>query len=308
MTKLLGFDELPIGVSSADMMAAFQPFIAGSLPRSSETRAVRHLRYRAARRAVERLTRSFSGGGTRDSTVIHTEYDEAWLKGYAKYDLSAGCRKPEPWTYRGERLMADRSGIPRLRSVILGAVLRSLKPRRVLEVGCGNGINLLLLAGSFPEIEFAGIELTDTGHRAARELQSAGVLPRHISDYAPLPQMDGSAFQRIEFLQGDATGMPFADGAFDLVFTILSVEQMERVRDAALREIARVSSRFVLNLEPFANANRSGWKRLNVYGRDYFRGRIADLPRYGLNPLWATMDYPQEIILGTALVLSRKTN
>jgi SAM-dependent methyltransferase len=178
----------------------------------------------------------------------------------------------------------------------------------VLEVGCGNGINLLLLAGSFPEIEFAGIELTDTGHRAARELQSAGVLPRHISDYAPLPQMDGSAFQRIEFLQGDATGMPFADGAFDLVFTILSVEQMERVRDAALREIARVSSRFVLNLEPFANANRSGWKRLNVYGRDYFRGRIADLPRYGLNPLWATMDYPQEIILGTALVLSRKTN
>ena len=31
------------------------------------------------------------------------------------------------------------------------------------------------------------------------------------------------------------------------------------------------------------------------------------MPRYGLNPIWATMDFPQEVQLGAALVLSRKS-
>jgi hypothetical protein len=30
------------------------------------------------------------------------------------------------------------------------------------------------------------------------------------------------------------------------------------------------------------------------------------MERYGLEPLWATMDFPQEVQLGAALVLSRK--
>ena len=100
--------------------------------------------------------------------------------------------------------------------------------------------------------------------------------------------------------------MPFSDGAFDLVLTALSVEQMERVRTKALSEIARVSGGHVLNLEPFLEVNASGLRRLNAMSRDYFRGSIGELRNFGLEPLWATADFPQEVFLSAALVLSRK--
>jgi hypothetical protein len=81
---------------------------------------------------------------------------------------------------------------------------------------------------------------------------------------------------------------------------------MERVRHKALSDIARVAKGHVLNLEPFSEANCTWWRRMHVWVRDYFKGSISDLPRYGLEPLWATMDFPQEVQLGAALVLSRK--
>lgn len=297
-------DDLPLGLRSADAMAVLEPFIRRNATPEERRKFFRHLQYRTLRRAIDRTLGL--EGGKRDKAVILAEYEEAWTKGYLRYDVSAGCVRPDPWDYRGQPMLADRAGIARFRSVILGRVIETLKPRNVLEVGCGNGINLLLLAGAFPDVEFTGLELTEAGHRGAVELQKAAALPPNLTAYAPLPQRDPTAFRHINFVRGDATRMPFADRSFELVFTVLSVEQMERVREAALSDIARVAKDNVLNLEPFAEANGHGWKRLNVYARNYFRGRIADLPRYGLEPQWATDDFPQEAILGTALVLSAK--
>jgi SAM-dependent methyltransferase len=246
------------------------------------------------------------GPFSRKKSVIVGEYEDPWSRGFSAYDLSAGCARPEPWLYRNMPLMADRAGVPRFRSVILSAVLRQLKPKRVLEVGCGNGVNLLLLANAFPEIAFTGLELTEAGNRVACEVQTLDKLPGILASYVPEPQVDPKAFRRIDFRRGDATAMPFEDGEFDLVFTVLSVEQMERVRHQALGEIARVSNDWVLNLEPFAEANRTLWRKLHVFVRDYFKGTISGLTRYGLEPEWATMDFPQEMQLGAALVLSRK--
>ncbi len=300
-------DSLPIGISCQQVAAAFEPFRCNGSSAAGWSRQLRMIRWNAAKRAWRRAVRASEGTG-RDTQVIAGEYESTWSRGYAAYDLSVGCRKPEPWLLRGEAFLADRSGVPRFRNVILGAVIRHIGPRRVLEVGCGNGINLLLLASQFPGVAFSGIELTEAGNRVARELQGAQSLPSAMAAYPLMPGTDPLAFRRINFMRGDATAMPFADGEFDLVFTVLSVEQMERVRDKALNEIARVSSRYVLNMEPFAEANRSLLRRAHVFGRDYFRGTIPGMARYGLEPMWATTDFPQEIQLGAALVLSRKSN
>ena len=297
-------DSLPIGIAHAEVMAAFQPFFCTEARSAEGARQVRLIRWNAAKRAARRAFGRSAEGGKRSKKVIAGEYEGAWARGFAAYDLSAGCRKPEPWTDRGNGFMADRAGVPRFRNVILASAIRALKPKRVLEVGCGNGINLLLLAGQFPEISFAGLELTESGNRVARGLQQASSLPPALAAYPINAGRDPQAFRRIDFVRGDATAMPFADGEFDLVFTVLSVEQMERVRHQALAEIARVSGGHVLNMEPFADANRSLLRRAHVFGRDYFKGTIADLPRYGLSPQWATMDFPQEPQLGAALVLS----
>jgi SAM-dependent methyltransferase len=262
--------------------------------------------WNAMKRAARRLVGGHESSGARNKDVIMGEYEGAWSRGFAAYDLSAGCRKPEPWIYRGESLWADRAGTPRLRNVILGGVIRALKPARVLEVGCGNGINLLLLANQFPDVSFSGLELTEAGNRVARQLQQENALPAAMASYPVTPGIDPTAFRRIDFVRGDATAMPFADGAFDLVFTVLAVEQMERVRHKALTEIARVSRGHVLNLEPFREANGTTLRRMHVFGRDYFRGAITELPLHGLEPVWASMDFPQEVQLGAALVLSRR--
>jgi SAM-dependent methyltransferase len=298
-------DKLPIGISYEQVVEAFDPFRCTGNSVGGWSRQLRMIRWNAAKRAWRRAI-GVKNGVRRNKQVIAGEYESAWSRGYAAYDLSAGCRKPEPWLLRGEGFLADRSGVPRFRNLILAAVIRTLKPQRVLEVGCGNGINLILLASQFPEIAFCGIELTEAGNRVARELQRANSLPPALAAYPLTPGVDPLAFRRIEFMQGDATDMPFTDGEFDLVFTVLSVEQMERVRDKALAEIARASSGYVLNMEPFAEANRSLLRRVHVFGRDYFRGTIPDMARYGLDPIWATVDFPQEVQLGAALVLSRK--
>lgn len=300
-------EDLNLDLSQEDVIAAFSPFICATEDSEGRFRRIIKIWVKTLKRVVHRLLGSRGSSSARNKELIRGEYEGTWSRGYAAYDLAVGCRKPEPWLVRDTGIMADRSGVPRWRNVMLHAAIGSIKPRRVLEVGCGNGINLLLLANQFPDISFTGIELTDAGNRVACDLQKAESLPSAMVEYTVIPGTDSQAFHRINFVRGDATAMPFEDGAFDLVFTVLAVEQMERVRDNALMEIARVSSEHVLNMEPFADANRSLLRRAHVFGRDYFRGKVEHMGQYGLEPLWATMDFPQEVQLGVALVLSRKT-
>ena len=235
------------------------------------------------------------------------EYSDAWRAiDYGIYGLGAPQRSYTPWEWQGRRMFASDVGATRFRQLFLIRFIERLGPRRVLEVGCGNGINLILLAGRFPEIAFTGVELTEAGHCAARELQKQRELPPALRGYAPLPLADTTAFRRIQFLQGNATSLPFEDGTFDLVITVLALEQMERVRAQALREIARVAARHTLMIEPFQDINAALWPRLNVLRRDYFRGRIADLGRCDLEPVLAFDDYPQEVFLKTCAVLAEK--
>jgi SAM-dependent methyltransferase len=203
-------------------------------------------------------------------------------------------------------MFASDVGATRFRQLLLCRVIERVRPRHVLEVGCGNGINLVLLAGRFPAIRFAGIEMTEAGHRSARSLQQGGELPPCLAEYAPLPLADPAAFRQIDFRQGNATSLPFADGGFDLVITVLALEQMERVRQQALGEIARVARRHTLMIEPFRDVNGELWPRLNVLRRDYFRGRIAELRGYGLEPVLALNDFPQESFLKICTVLAEK--
>jgi hypothetical protein len=59
-------------------------------------------------------------------------------------------------------------------------------------------------------------------------------------------------------------------------------------------------------IEPFRDVNAGLWSRLNVRRRDYFRGSIAEPRGYGLRPVPALNDFPQESFLKTCAVLSEK--
>lgn len=292
--------DLPIAVDPAAIDAAIQPFL---ISEGSDLR----WRSEVARRWLATLARLVTAKeAARDKGAIESEYTDAWGAGYRRYRLDRTDLKPKPWFWRGRKLLLDPAAATRLRTLLFAAVMGELKPRRVLEVGSGNGINLLSLAGAFPDIEFTGLELTTEGVEQARRAQSHSDTAEIIHAYSPLEIRDSSAIGRINFVQGNAAAMPFDDGSFELVMTVLAVEQMERIRADALSEIARVTRGHVLMLEPFRDRNASGLRRLYVRSRNYFRGSIGELRGFGLEPLWATADYPQEAFLGTALVLARK--
>jgi len=90
-------------------------------------------------------------------------------------------------------------------------------PRRVLEVGCGEGIVLAALAARLPGTRFDGLELDETALEQAR-VRCPGA----------------------ELVRGDACELPFGDQSFDLVVCLEVLEHLpEPVR--ALRELRRVA-------------------------------------------------------------------
>ncbi len=294
-----------LGISQQEIMDLLDPFVDRSVAEDDpEWRAAiwkrrRKILYKSVGRWLPTQVRS-------EKNIVR-EYSQVWRDTtYDRYSLEHPPPKYSPWEWRGQKLLASTFGATRFRQLFLIRFLEMVRPKRVLEVGCGNGINLLLLAGRFPEVEFAGVELTQEGHDAAVALQKLEELPAALQGFAPLELKDPTAFRRIDFHQGSAGELAFEDDAFDLVVTVLSLEQMETIRHQALSEVARVARRHTLMIEPFADVNTSLWPRLNVVRRNYFRGHIDDLPQYGLHPIVVTNDFPQESFIKVCAVLSEK--
>lgn len=298
-----------LDITRGQLSELFQPFVAKSFAEGDEPwRAeLRRRENKIRRKYLKRVVLGWLPSTQRSERTVIEEYSKAWQPSeYEKYSLEQPLARVSPWEWGEQKLFASDVGATRFRQLILIRVIEQLRPRTVLEVGCGNGINLMLLACRFPDLEFSGVELTQQGHQAAREFQKQSELPRAMQAYAPLELADTTAFRRIRFVQGSAAELPFEDNSFDLVTTILSLEQMERIRDRALREITRVSSRYLFNIEPFRDLNDRGGARRNVIQRNYFRGRIDDLKRYGFSPKLAMKDFPQEAFLKAGAVLSEK--
>ena len=256
------------------------------------------------RRRLAGLTRGYRRG----QAQIYGEYDRQWRKKtFDRYAPVATGKRGAPWVWRSQGFFLTNEGGARLRYLFLSRAIADVRPASVLEVGCGNGLNLLLLACRFPEIAFAGVEFTASGARQMAAAQTAAMLPEALRAFSPEPLEDLRAHRAVAGVRGTAAALPYRDSSFDLVFTALALEQMEEIRSAALREVARVAGRYVLMLEPFRECNRSLLPRAYVGAHDYFRGAIADLPAYGLEPVWATADMPSKAFLRTALVLCRKT-
>jgi SAM-dependent methyltransferase len=123
---------------------------------------------------------------------------------FARLATNAVVRRPGLWRlFRGAlRRQFDRLG-PQWDEIIqtdhLAAFERALErveppPRRALDLGTGTGAAALAVARRFPEAEVVGVDLADSMIAEARRKTD-----------------------RVRFEVGDASALPFEDGAFDLV-------------------------------------------------------------------------------------------
>jgi ubiquinone/menaquinone biosynthesis C-methylase UbiE len=125
----------------------------------------------------------------------------------------------------------------------LDGMLDGLAPRRILEIGVGEGHVTERVRERFPDATIVGVDLPD--EELAGDWRAAG----------------------LACLFGDATRLPIPDGAVDLV---LAIEVLEHIPgpDAALAELARVCSGTLVASVPFEPIWRAGNLARGRYVRD----------------------------------------
>jgi ubiquinone/menaquinone biosynthesis C-methylase UbiE len=245
-----------------------------------------------------------SGGGAQQDVKV------AYEKFYGETILSEHLSREGrviPCRWGDDRMLARGIGTKRVHHMLLKRAIETVKPERVLEVGSGYGINLFVLAGYFPNIQFSGIELTEQGVLAAKRIGDMTSMPKEIIQFSPDNLADVMAHQRVKFFQGSAIKLPFPDNSFDVLYTVLALEAMEEIRHQALRELARVAKKYVIMIEPFLNFNDRGIRYYYHTSHQYFRGKIDELQQDGLDPVVVYSDIPHKLRLWPALVIARPT-
>lgn len=114
-------------------------------------------------------------------------------------DFRRGCSGLESWFY--DTVIAP--GTLTASRPLLGLVAAAAPTGgRVLDVGCGGGQALLALAGTRPDLRLAGIDVSPPLARRALDRTSGGA--------------------RLQV--GSADALPYADGRFDVAYSLFSVK------------------------------------------------------------------------------------
>ncbi|MEZ5860803.1 MAG: class I SAM-dependent methyltransferase [Geminicoccaceae bacterium] len=156
----------PLAIDDALLWRLFEPFTDRSAGEVAWTRgptaqveafSKNYLR----RRLLGRLT-----GSERSEQVILDEYEIL-----VRHRVRPLQPRPLPEDdfilgLAGTAFFATDVGGTRFRQLMLIRAIELTRPRSVRGIGCGNGINLILLACRFPEVSFTGLELTEAGQRA----------------------------------------------------------------------------------------------------------------------------------------------
>lgn len=115
------------------------------------------------------------------------------------------------------------------RRLIAGLATQS-GARRVLDVGCGTGLQVLEYLNN--GLEAVGVDNSPS---------MLGVARRHLAKAAPAALAD-------TFVEASGGGLPFADSAFDLASVALVLHESEEEPFAVLDEMLRVAPRlFILD-------------------------------------------------------------
>jgi len=136
------------------------------------------------------------------------------------------------------------------------------RPIKVLEIGCGNCINLKLLHERFGDtVELTGIDISPERLRVAQTYWGDRLnADLHVASATDLA--------------------PFADDTFDLVFSSCCLEQIPYRINDAVAEMIRVSNNRVVFVEPTFEYGNAAQKLYTLFG-DQCRTLLPELQLAG---------------------------
>ena len=135
--------------------------------------------------------------------------------------------------------------------------------KSIIDIGCGVGHWSGLLAETYSESETIGVDLSYQMVKLAKDHWVEGkVLELDLSEvgFPPLTS-HGYTFQNLDFIQADASDLPFKDQSCSIVISILSLDRLNDIHQV-LKEINRVldPGGLLLILTPFNYQSSKLWK------------------------------------------------
>jgi len=255
-----------------------------------------------------RSAKSFLTGTYRTVGFVKEQYNKTWSAvPYPDRENKGSYEKLEFFDWKDNGFVLRYGDVRSMHLEMLARAIDAVAPRRILEVGAGMGTNIHVLSSLFPDIQFTGVELTESGVARAKACQAEGVLPKEYRMLSPRAVKNETAFMSSSFIQGNAVRLPFADKSFDLVFTCLALEQMKSIQSLAIAEISRVSAGNYAMVEPLNDSNADPLRKTSKIAKQHLDLALADLPRHGFEKIFHYSAWPQKLTRGADFVLARKS-
>ena len=107
-------------------------------------------------------------------------------------------------------------------------------------------------------------------------------------------------------MSDDAQYLNFPSQSFDLVYTVLALEQMSNIEMKVIDQLKRVSKKYILLIEPFENLNKNGMRYLHHASKKYFSLNPENIECNNWKIKEYNFDFPNYISLKSGYLLLEK--
>lgn len=223
--------------------------------------------------------------------VSHSAY-----QAYDDWEMRA-YEQGSSWTLDHDRM--NRLSFVAIRDYYLAPIIAEVetryaadpsRPVEVLEVGCGNGTNLMVLARALGDkVRLRGIDISSERLKQGRAYWR--------------DRLDG-----VEMVEDSATTLSTqADGSADVVFSLHGLEQIPYAVDDCLKSMARVTRDRVVFVEPVWEYANPTQKLYTLVG-DQLRTLLPSIPQCGLEVVsQRRAEVMANPLNQTGIIVARKT-
>lgn len=181
--------------------------------------------------------------------------------------------------------------------------IRKHNCKSILEVGSGTGLNMLHLAPMFPDVQFYGLELTQSGIDHSKRVFAN---PPHQFELA----CQHGEIKNVTLIKGniltDETVKELLQQRYDMVFTTLVLEQLNNYLDVVFTNIFKLDFKYFIFSEQWFDFNTHVARYRHLLMFDYFRAPMELLNKFPAKVIETIFPAKQPMGMNVATVFGEK--